>query len=301
MANYDTITNMLRKMQETNQASGQMMLEKAKIQGQGMEGLVQGMRDVGGIFAAKNAQERMDEAEMERQRARTQAEQNMAGENLEAQKLIAEEREKTTRGDIRYKNFPPSGDGSKDKRLTLSPTANQVLKEIGGDKYVTYDSVTGMEKLNYDALIKDKDIILQRAKLQLDNMVTAGLESAQAENTLRELELALQGQQINKNDQSVIPGQAGQIPKDTTAEQVESFAKRFLSLGNRPYQYMTDQIKSGNVDAANKSSEVIKTQINSSNLPEPVKQGLLDQLIKALADLTAQTRPGMGPPNTRPR
>lgn len=285
MANYDTITNMLRKLQETNQASGQMMLEKSKIEGQGMEGLVQGMRDVGGIFANKNAQERKEAAEMARQQAGIEAQKEIGMKERELQERIAREDRRSREGDIHYKQYAPSGSSDRDKKLDLSPTANQILKEIGGDKYITYDPATGQEKLNYEELIKNKDIILQRAKLQLDNMIAGGLDPVQAQNTLKELELALQGSEVVGNNQAALPPGGATPVRNVTGEQIDSYAKRFFSAGNNAYRNMTEQINSGNIEAANKSADVIKAQINSSTLDTKVKEGLLNKLALTLRGL----------------
>lgn len=288
MANFDTITNMLRKMQEANQASGQMMLEKAKAEGQGVQGLVQGMRDVAGVIANRKAQERKEAAEMARQQAGIQAQKDIAKEERQLQKDIAAEREKTIRGAIGYSQFAPSGSSDRDKRFSLSPTANQILKEIGGDKYLTYDPATGQEKLNYEELIKNKDVILQRAKLQLDNMVNGGLDPAQAQNTLRELELALQGATVAGNNQGTVPAGGTGATGNVTGDQIERYAKSFLTPYNRAYRNMTDQINAGNMEAANDSAASIRSSITNSTLSPPVKQGLLDRLAKTLADLRNQ-------------
>lgn len=291
MANLQDITAMLRQMGETRRAAGQMMLEKAKAQGEGWKGLGAGIRDAADFYANKQAFNK-----------KMAAEEKMNQDKINAEKLMASEREITNRTDIRHNQWPPTGGGADSKDYYMDVSTNSVLNQVAKALGYTKTNELG-ETIRDDALmLQNKDKALREAFGEVDFLVSNKKISADAAKILKSnIQILFENNALSGDNGQKPAAETAKFSRDVTGEQIDRYAKSLLSPYSRSYRIMTDAIKAGNIDAANRAASAVKANIENANLENPVKQGLIDRFTKTLTELGMINTLGMGASNTRPR
>jgi len=194
MAGFDQILAALRQMRETQDSKAKVYGQMGENQTRAFEGIGNRMNELADMYAGKKMAEGKDmraaeEAEKQRGWQAGLTEREGLADRKSAEKI--------------------AGMQNADKAQKMTPlTANQIINEIAGDQYKIWDEKAMKEKIDINAISAKKDMFLNRARIQLQNQVKAGIMTQDmADNTLREVQMAFE---------------TGEIPGDGGSEVLQS-------------------------------------------------------------------------------